>query len=61
MVIELKKTYSQTPSKIRTLWGIAHRLIGMYEDFDRKLKEFEKKIDEMAKKINQLAEKFYDF
>lgn len=55
MVIQIKKSYTQTPSKIRFLWEIAHKLIGSYEDFDRRLIDVEKKVTDLSYKIAKLT------
>jgi len=37
MSIDKHKTYGQTPSKLYTLWDLAQQLIGMREDFERRI------------------------
>ena len=46
------KTYNQTPSKLRILWETAIRLIGEYENFDKKITSLENKIEELNYKIS---------
>lgn len=57
MAIEPRKNYNQTPSKLRVLWDTAKRLIGEYEDFDRRIKELETKIAELSYKLSSMADK----
>jgi len=57
MVIDNKKTYTQTPSKLRFLWEIAKRLIANYEDFDRRLTELETKMKDNSYKLSSTADK----
>jgi hypothetical protein len=52
MIIEPKKTYNQTFSKLRILWNIAQKLIGEYEDYDRRLIELENKYKTLSNKIS---------
>jgi len=56
MSIDPKKTFNQTPSKIRRLWEIAMRLIAQYEDFDNRLKDLEKKTSDISKKMTSTVE-----
>lgn len=51
-----KKTYTQTPSKIRTLWSIALQLIAAFENFDRKLTALEKKFDDISARLTSTIE-----
>lgn len=55
MVMEIKKSYTQTTSKIRFLWETANRLIGSYEDFNRRLTDIEKKFTDLSYKIAKLT------
>lgn len=55
--MEIKKVYNQTPSKIRVLWETARKLIGDYENFDRRLSGMEQKITDITYKINQLFDR----
>jgi hypothetical protein len=57
MAIDPKKTYTQTPSKLRFLWEIAKRLIANYENFDRRLTDLEKKASDISSKIKSTADK----
>jgi hypothetical protein len=52
MTNKSKQEYTQTPSKLRTLWETALQLISQYENFDKKLVDLETKIDEVSLKIN---------
>jgi len=51
MVIEPKKSYYQSEGKIRQLWNTARRLIGEYEDFDKRLTFLEEKFSQLSHKI----------
>ena len=55
MVIEPKKAYNQTFSKLRILWNIAQRLIGEYEDYDRRLIELENKYKTLSEQTSSLG------
>ena len=55
MPIQPKKSFKQTFSKIRILWEIAQRLIGEYEDFDRRLIELENKYKTLSETINSMG------
>jgi hypothetical protein len=55
--MELKKTYTQTSSKIHILWNIAQRLIGSYENFDFRLVNLEKKFTDLSYKISLIVDR----
>lgn len=57
MVNDPKKTYSQSEGKIRGLWNIARRLIGEYEDFDRRLSALEEKFTQLSRKITSTIDR----
>ena len=57
MVIQPQKSYVQTPSKLRMLWNIAMRLIGNYEDFDRRLTDLEKKFNDFSSKLTSTVDR----
>lgn len=54
---EIKKTYEGTSSKLRFLWQTALKLIGDYEDFNRRLVELEKDYKELSYKISKTSDK----
>jgi hypothetical protein len=57
MPIEQNKTFSQTPSKLRWLWSIAQRLIGEYEDFDKRLTSLESRFNDFSLKLSSLIDR----
>jgi len=54
--IDPKQTYKQTPSKLRTLWEYAIRLISVHDDFNTRLSDAEKRIHELSRKLNSTIE-----
>jgi len=53
---QTQQAYTQSSMKIRILWDTALKLIGQYEEFDRKLKELETKILTLSKSLNSTIE-----
>jgi len=56
MITTMNQPYNQTPSKIRTLWDTAVQLIGLYEDFDRKLTSLDIKFNDLSTKLTASIE-----
>lgn len=48
MTTEPKKTYIQTPSKIQFLWNLANKLIGDYDDFNKRMNLLEEKVNKIT-------------
>ena len=57
MVIEPQKSYTKSPSKLRILWNTAMRLIGEYENFDRRVTLLEKNFSELSYKISIMVDR----
>jgi hypothetical protein len=57
MAIDTKKTYTQTVSKLRVMWDTAMKLIGEYEDFNRRLSDLEKKASDISTKSVSITDR----
>jgi len=51
-----KRSYSQTPNKIRVLWEQANRLIAKHEELSDKMNLLEDKLDALQKSLNYTIE-----